>query len=439
MVAVYNNLEAFYPFLCKGEDGTLFEKRKYRGDRGLFWLGKDKLLFATTPVPPGIELWKLWGYEGTEIIAPQQATHQLSLDILREPALVQRILDYSGEEQAVQLVPYATTSEFLELTEKLRSEYGLTVYLPESPCKEDLWLRDYIDKKTGFRTLVSQWVCDNNLFPFGLVSHCLDEAADAVLWFLEQGRSCVVKADSGESGIGHLVFNRKQVSRQDVLKELVTDPFLQGDVLIVEEHIQSSKMISPSLELFVPPLGEGLPEITYLSNQLFEKFGRFAGVLVSKSILKESWYPRLAEYGMRIAAQMQEMGYIGFFDLDTIVDDDGRLYLLEINARRTGGTYVHEFALQTFGADYINHVVLLCNNAIECPGVTDTGTLLEIIGDLRLVVGNSSRGLVVTVTSTLPNEEFGCIFIAPTEDEVLALKEELLDRINAFGVYPDHR
>ncbi len=64
---------------------------------------------------------------------------------------------------------------------------------------------------------------------------------------------------------------------------------------------------------------------------------------------------RWRDSGMIFARRLQQMGYVGHFDLDTVVDDAGRVYLLEINPRRTGGTHVHEFAEHVFGADYLDN------------------------------------------------------------------------------------
>ncbi len=74
---------------------------------------------------------------------------------------------------------------------------------------------------------------------------------------------------------------------------------------------------------------------------------------------------------MIFAHRLQAMGYVGHFDLDTVVNDDGRVYLLEINPRRTGGTHVHEFAEHVFGADYLDKVTLLSNDTLSSGGITD--------------------------------------------------------------------
>ena len=68
---------------------------------------------------------------------------------------------------------------------------------------------------------------------------------------------------------------------------------------------------------------------------------------------------------LRFRDDLQRLGYAGHFDLDAIVGNDGRLYLVEINSRRTGGTYVHEFLTTKYGKGYHTSVAVLSQNKIS--------------------------------------------------------------------------
>ena len=440
VVAVYNISETFFEFLNRAEDATLRERlihgEQYRGDRALLWLGNPKLAFVTFPIPHAEHLCQRLGYHGTSYMAPANPSPWLSLDILREPPLITRLVEYAGTGRTVHLIPYATTRQFFQLVDTLRTEHGLNVLLPESPAPENLWLRDYIDTKTGFRVLASRWLQNSGeLLPQGIVCQDMNLAAAAAHWFCTNGQTCVVKADRGENGIGNFILDPGDFSSPEgILRELQLNPFLCDDWVIVEKFIRSSKMLSPSLELFVPPLGVGKPEITYLSNQIFLEFGDFCGVLVNRELLDTEWYSPLAESGLLIAARLQEMGYVGHFDLDAVVDDEERVLLLEINSRRTGGTHVHEFARFFFGPDYLDDVVLLSHDAMKSGAITCSDELLEVIGDLLYPMQKGRQGIIVTVTSALAAREFGCIIVAPSTEEVLALQQALIERIhNASG------
>jgi hypothetical protein len=427
LIAVHNNLETFFKFLQRSEDPDVFRKRRHRGERGIFWLGDPKLLFVTAASPAAEQVCRRWGYPGTQVLEPAEPTPQLSLDILHEPQLLQCILAYAGPERTLRLVPYATTSEFLQLAAELRSR-GLTVLLPECPAPENLWLRDYADSKSGFRALAAECLEEADVCPQGFVCRDVKRAAAAVDWFLRQGRTCVVKADGGESGIGHALF-APESAREPALETLQRNPFLRDDLILVEEYVHSPQGLSPSLEFFVPPAGQGCPQVTYVSQQTFSDFGRFAGVMVSRTLEQADWYPVLHRRGTRLAARLQALGYVGHFDLDAVVDERGDPRLLEINARRTGGTYVHEFARHTFGADYLQKAALLSQNALPSGGIFELEPLLERLSGLLYPDYGPGSGVVVTVTSTLSGGEFGCILVAPDEAGLLQLNRRMLERL----------
>jgi hypothetical protein len=436
LVVVYNISETFYEFLSRAEDPLERERlilgEQYRTDRALLWLGDPKLVFVTFPISHADYLCQRFGYQGTAYVAPSQPGPWLSLDILREQALVDRLVEYAGSDRTVQLIPYATTDQFLQLAEALRTRYGLNVLLPECPAPDKLWIRDYVDTKAGFRVLVSHWLPDSaGLLPQGIICRDPQQAARVAHWFCAGGRSCVIKADAGENGIGSIVA--KHLSLEGFQQAIQGSPFLRDDWITVEEFIHSSHQLSPSLEMFVPPLGAGEPAVTYLSQQLFHEFGDFCGVLVSRELVEAGWYPRLAESGMVIATRLQEMGYVGHFDLDAIVDADDNAILLEINSRRTGGTHVHEFATFHFGPDYLDEVVLLSNDAMHSGAFTDGDDLLGVIDDLLYPVRGERRGVVIAMTSALEVHEFGCIIVAQSTGEALELLDLLKERIRSVG------
>jgi hypothetical protein len=291
-----------------------------------------------------------------------------------------------------------------------------------------LWIRDYIDTKAGFRSLISEWIPEEDVIPSGFICRDVKQAAQAIHWFNRQQLGAVAKADGGESGLGHIIFPGPEISLERVSSTLEADLFLNNDLIVVDQLIRSEAQLSPSLELFVPPDGK-IPVITYVSSQLFSDFGHFSGVLISRELTQSDWYAHFAKYGLHIAKNLQALGYVGHFDIDAVVDDNGHLYLLEINARRTGGTYVHEFATLTFGEDYLDKVSLLCNNSVKCGEINKLEDLLESLDDLLFPMSGQNRGIVITVTSSLAMNEFGCILIAPNEQELLELTQKMLSSL----------
>ena len=438
-VVISNFAEAHIDFLGRSNDlserDDLINSEDYHGDRVILWAGDPKLVIANYPIAHASFNNDRLGFSGTLHTAPQNPSHYLCLDILREEHLLQSIIQYAGAERVVQIIPYATTKEFLQLVDVLRSEHKLQVLLPESPESEYFWLRDYIDTKAGFRTLASFWLSDANRFlPFGMICETLRQAAVIAHWFSGRGESCVIKTDTGESGIGTMIVSPEmKLSVEEIFSQLQNTPFYSSELIVVEKFVPSEKRISPSIEVKVPRLGTGDPQITYVSTQLFLKFGDFCGIQIDREIYKEPWCADLERCALELARNLQGMGYVGHFDMDCIVSDDNEVFLLEINARRTGGTHVHEFAKHVFGEDYIDKVSLLSFEAANSGSITEAAELLEAIGGfLYPMPGNEPMGMVVTITKPLFKNRFGYIIVAPDAERVLEIRAQVEARIKQY-------
>ncbi|GAB4499417.1 MAG: hypothetical protein OHK003_15200 [Anaerolineales bacterium] len=438
-VIVSNFAEAHVDFLGRCADPKereeLILSEAYHADRTLLWAGDPKLVIVSYPIAHADFIRQRLNFQNTAHAFPAQPTYYLSKDILREVHLLEKIVGFAGNRRTLQLIPYATTPEFLELVGVLREQYGLDVHTPESPEQKDFWLRDYIDTKNGFRSLASMWL--NNaadLLTLGFSCYDMDHAFKVVEWFSQRGETCVVKADTGESGIGTVVVAPfTENKRDEILNWLKQAPYFDDELIVVESFIPSSRQVSPSLEIKVPPLGMGKPEVTYVSRQLFLNFGDFCGIQIDKSLYESSWYPKLETSGLLLAERLQEMGYVGHFDMDCIVRDDEHLYLLEINARRTGGTHVHEFAKHFYGDDYIEKTSFISYEAMDSGMITDPDELMEALKDFLLPInGDERHGLIVTITRALHLRRFGCIAIARTADLALKLQQDVQAHIRNY-------
>ncbi|KAA3645056.1 MAG: hypothetical protein DWQ07_16830 [Chloroflexi bacterium] len=429
-LVVHNYLETFHGFLSRtGDDATIWDRR-FNGDHGLWWLGREKLLISTSPIGDAERLSERWGYVDTHCLYPDKPSFLLSQDILNDGELLERLLAHAGPEKKLALVPYASTPEFLQLSHTLETEYGLNICLPESPTPENLWLKDYLDSKVGFRVLVHQWLDAEDVLPFGFICHNVKQAAEAAKWFKAEGKGCVVKANQGGSGVGNLFLSLEELqAAEDILGILQRNAFMQEDLYVVEEIIPSRDAVSPSLEFYVPAMDHGKPVITYLSNQHFEDSGRFAGVILGKELFEEAWYEGFEDWGLTIAAQVQALGYVGHFDLDAIVGDDGHLYLVEINARRTGGTYVHEFLMQLFGPDYLEQVAVFSQNKLKSNGIADLVGLENAFEGLLYPIDEQQRGVILTLTSALEMGSFGYLVVGENIEDAQAVRQEMLARL----------
>jgi hypothetical protein len=431
-VVIFNHLEGYFDFLARSDadDTLVFRKWADHGDRALFWLGDRKLVIVSRPITDADRICRHWGYQGTQVAAPEKPSCRLSLDILRENHLIQAVINQAGEDGVVELVPYVATKFFYQLVSELRACYGLEVRLPESPELENLWLRDDVDTKAGFRDLATRWLERDDILPEGVVTPNVGQAGPAIKRFLSLGYGCVIKSNQGVNGMGNLIIQANNDLKNDDIDQLLKENnYFQDEKVVVERYIPSPDNIFPSLEIFVPRDLHEPPSITYLSQQLFDGNGYFEGVWIGRELLEKLWYPELAHAGVQMGKQLQSSGYVGYFDLDAIIDEAGKLYLLEINARRTGGTHVHEFAYEQIGRLYLECVDLLNYSHIPCETSTEFYELELQLGDLFFPINGEQRGVVISSTSKLIEGSIGCIFIgasyADAQDIELRVRQRL--------------
>jgi hypothetical protein len=398
-------------------------------------LGDPKLVISSAPIENAALLRQRWNYPLSHTLSPQQMTPSLSEDVAREPRLRQAIVETAGPDKKVALVPYATTKEFLQLVESLRVEEALDIHLPESTPLENLWIKDYLDSKVGFRNVLSQISFQHKLsIPHGFTCADLDQAVEAADWFRRRGKGCVVKANIGGSGVGNLFLPIETIpDKHNIAAQIKDNAFLADDIFVVEEFIISPETISPSMEFYLSPKDRGAPQFTYLCNQLFESSGRFAGVVISKELEGASWWPDLSAQGDLVARRLQQVGYTGYFDLDAIVDPDDNCFMLEINSRRTGGTYAHEFMEHRYGPNYGEIFSVLSQNKQPSGSLRRLEVLEGAINDLLYPIAGKERGVIVMMTSMLAQGYFGYLIIGSSIGEVKALRAKMVDRIHAVN------
>jgi hypothetical protein len=433
LVIVHNYLESFQKFLSRSKDENTLLDRRFNGDQALFWLGDSKLVISSAPIEDSQLLRERWEFEDTKTISPRKMSVSLSKDILRESHLREAILEMAGQDRKVALVPYATTSEFLHLADTLREEDGLDIHLPESTPNTNLWIRDYLDSKVGFRSVLSQ-VSEEKRYlniPHGFTCADLEQVIEAADWFRRRGKGCVVKANIGGSGVGNLFLPIETIQDKEIIANQVkSNQFLSQDIFIVEELIISPGNISPSMEFYLPPKDRGAPQFTYLCNQLFERSGRFAGVVISKELEGTSWWPNFSKQGYQVARRLQQVGYTGTFDLDAVVDPDDNCFIVEVNSRRTGGTYAHEFMEHNFGPEYMDHFTVLSENKEPSGNCRSLKELETAIDDLLYPIDGEPHGVIVLLTSMLPMGYFGYLVLGSSIGEVKALRSQMISRLH---------
>ena len=403
-----DNIYDYYKSCLNRYTGPNEAKDSYQNLCARFVLfgGRPKLIVCQEPVVIHNYLREHLGLEGDIFIIPNGTAESTVERIIQCPRTLKKIVEFSGLQKEVQVIGWAGTSDMLDLANHLEEQFGVTVTLPETPSKENLWIQKYLDTKHGFRSVVSTTFCpEEEALPTGFI--CLNEyeMLEAVKWYLSQDQDCIVKPDQGMNGRGIFTLNsNNHCSEDEILRIFDTQRALfSNDPIIVEQRISrgSREPLSPSVEYYIPPKNQGNPVFTYLVNQVFVKDVYFVGSIISKEQYDASWCSSLLEKGDRLARKVQELGYVGYIDIDCIVDENNKVYFVEVNPRRTGGTHIHEVAVQLFGENYIQEISLISNSHLEVQGIFSFEELYAKTFDLLYVPQQEKKGIIITNANLL--------------------------------------
>lgn len=353
------------------------------------------------------------GIQGELITISEKTKGSTINQLIQSPTTLEKIIDFSGVHKKLQIIGWAGTSELWELAHFLEDRYALSIFLPETPLKTDLWIQQYLDTKHGFRSVTSTiFSLEEKVLPEGFVCLSEREMIRAVRWFLSRNKDCIIKPNKGCLGKGIIVFQANQSYREEEIRNAFIGQknLFLDEPIIVEEKIVSGKPISPSIEYYIPPINQGNPKFTYLVNQSLHQDFCFVGNVISRAYKDELWYASLLEKGDRLARHVQKLGYVGYMDIDCIVDESQDVYFVEVNPRRTGGTHYHEIAVQLFGEDYLQEIALISNSHIQSSRIRSFEELYSKTIDLLYTPLKKEHGIIITEANLLSS--YGTISVA---------------------------
>lgn len=431
---IANTAEAFAPLIGKyrlPEDRTRRVTAEHRlGDRALLWGGDGKVVVTSFRAPILGNLIASGVYGDIVNLSPARPSPSLCEDILVDAELFQSVCRAIGSRRT-ELLSYVASETLYRLIDRLRAA-GARLSLVETPAREAAEVGRMFDTKAGFRVMCQPWAasCPAIRLPDGRVCATPAEAADAAWAFLATGRRCVCKANRGESGIGLLWLSPGAERSAGAIADCIeADPAFAGDPIVVEAAIEAGGRLqgydSPSVEVYVSPAGR--VEITYCCVQLFDGIGAFDGVLIDQNLLPAALSSELGTATAFVGARLAELGYVGYFDVDFVVDRSFTPFMVEANCRRTGGTHAHDLAQHLFGPGYQQQTAVLSRNAVRLTrGTRRVNEMLHATADTLLEWPDRKEGVVPSVVSGLAAGTIGYVVMARSLERLRRLEVEFV-------------
>lgn len=432
-VVISNLSESFIDFLSKDKTnaGQLLEVELSLDDQAVFWGGNHTLIIASHALPTShaAHVESALNLNDVDTLIPQVISGRLSQDITNDSLLRREIVERTAKSsEAVVINQYAATEEFTELVKTMIAE-GANIVTPELPREEARWVTKKLDLKSGFRQLAGSILADFDIrIPKGFVCERPEEVISMSYYFVSNGQDVIIKPNDGEDGMGQLVVPAGS-ERNAIVESIERNPFLRGGDAVVEEYIDSGKeRLSPSVEFKVT---DEHVEYLYSCRQSLSSNGTFLGVDIGPGTIGKSIKDKMVKTGMVFGNALHQLGYRGIFDIDFIVGKDQRVYAVESNLRRTGATHVHEIGKRLFGSSYESRIQLRSSDVDPCIGKKgmQCAEVLAQLDDILYPHLGPNKGVIITVSSGIPEGRLGYVIIGTSGEEMTQLQEAIHARL----------
>lgn len=401
-------------------------------DRFVFCGGDDRVLVAPFPLDRKFfgDCLKILKYKNVVNLWPQKVGESLCESIIADKKLFLRLSQIISQNPGVNIASYAATPEFLKLISQLKRA-GLKFNVPEVPLK-NLWTTAFFDSKAGFRQTVDKLNHDFPTMPQGVICSEPSEILGFANYLWGQGKDIVIKANRGLAGAGLKIIRHASLKNKNIVDYLCQllkkESYFRKDSVIVEEFINPDLSVcggAPNVELKLTD--EGV-EVLYVCGMRVTPEGVFKGVELGKAAMPQALRSLMLKSSRIFGAYLRRFGYRGFFELDFVYGQDKKLYPIEANLRRTGGTHVWELASRVMGADFAKKYYVAANNMAKTKKFKGQsyGQVKSSVSRYLYPLGGKKEGVFLAITSLLDRGNLGYAVVGHTRARVYQIEKEFL-------------
>jgi hypothetical protein len=438
LIIVANVLECYYKSYDELDPGAKEHWYKYdnlESNRSYLYDSDNKVVVTSVPINTAHfnDIKTLMNWKNVFNLFPTNPTPSISTDIKNQQDLRSRITEIIKTNPGVSIIPYRSTPEFHEMVQSLKDE-DLKFMLPETLEKKNSFIHEYANSKRGFRHLWEKSVpldLKKKIYiPEGFICADKKEAIVAARWFFDNNKSIVIKYNNGTQGIGVLLLKREDLpserkSFDKKLNEILSEGIWNEPMIIVEEFINVDKNSlggSPNVEFYITPEGKVVTSY-YCEQVLLEDRKTFSGIYVHPKLLKNKYLKLTDKAGIFFGAELKKLGYRGIYDIDVVISEEGKVYAVESNLRRTGGTHIHHASVSLLGKDYGKKYHVFSED-LHLKGTMDyialRAKLAHVLFDKR-----KKEGIVFANPDMLEEKVLNTIIIAKKSETIFRIREEI--------------
>lgn len=351
-------------------------------------------------------------------------------------ALFRKILGIIRANPGISVHSYAITPQFVRLIRQLRAAKAVfeTHEMPESDAA---WTAPFFDSKAGFRQAVATLGQSFPRMPRGIIVSGVEELVGWMRYYLTTSEGVVLKSNRGLAGAGLRIIRKHELPltdiRQYVMALIRREPFWLLDPTVVEEFIPPDMSIcggAPNIEL---EISNGSVKTLYPCSMRIREDGMFMGTEFGRGTVPKWIERRMRRAGQSFGTLLKTVKYRGHFELDFVyADRDQRLYPIESNVRRTGGTHAYELALRLLGENFLSKYTVISMNKSDAPGFSKLSyqQIRDRFRDLIYPMGKAAEGIVFTMMNYRVKNKVGYVAIGRNIARARAVESAFQERIN---------
>jgi hypothetical protein len=306
----------------------------YEADHVVLWSSNPRILL----LPEGLDpVWfedihRVLGLAAPPVISPVRRTGLLIQDLLRDGTAQQSLRRALSGYDVVRLVTFGPTTEVYRLADLIRG-CGLAVELDCVP-EDAYWCSLYLDNKISIIEIAAQR-SGVNVAPAITVSSA-EELHGAVDLMLRRHGRIIARALHGFGGDGSAITTADPDQLAEFYDTLARDEFFAYPMLVQKFIEQAPGVGCPAADFLIDD--EGVREIVPCALTV-ENGRNNNSVKVGPDALPPEWARRLTDACHEVGRAHHALGYRGWTCVDCLAGADGKLYVTEINARRTGSMH----------------------------------------------------------------------------------------------------
>jgi len=373
---------------------------------------------------------------------PEAGSGPLPAALLGDAGSMARLVRRARDNGGFTVIPYVSTLAAWRLAAAIAGEAGVPVDVLAPPPA----LAARVNDKTWFSRRVAEVLGPEGIPETGWA---LDpfELTNSLQILAKRHRRLVVKMPDSAGGVGNVVLDAADIEDLDHHALLAhvwqqtgragrgwSFPLLVGawDDPVVD---------SPSVQLWVPQRGEGLPVVEGVFSQVLKGArGTFVGA--APTWLPAGWQQRLADEAVRLALLFQELGYFGRCSFDAVLAgadlDSARAHWVDANGR-WGGVSIALTAANRLAGDWQRRpFVIVQRSRLRMPP-RSLVAILEELGPAAFSPSQGRTGAVVLapcrlIEGTGMNLMVLATDTASAEADAEAVKATLLGADDADGI-----